>query len=177
MNFELDKSIEILKRTPQVLNSLLIGLSREWIENNEGKDTWSPYDVIGHLIFGEKTDWMVRIKTILSESDNKLFTPFDRFAHLNAEPQKTIDDLLYEFKFLRENNLNELNSLNITQEDVDRTGIHPEFGTVKLKQLISTWAVHDLGHIAQISRVMAKQYIEEVGPWVNYLGILKKDRF
>lgn len=174
MIFELDKSKEILERTPEVLKSLLTGLSEEWIKNNEGENTWSPYEVVGHLIFGEKTDWIVRIKCILSESENKRFEPFDRFAQLKENPNRPITDLLDEFKVLRERNLNELTSLNITQEDHNKTGIHPEFGDVTLKQLISTWAVHDLGHIAQISRVMAKQYTEEVGPWMNYLGILKK---
>ena len=175
MNFELNKSIEILEKTPLVLETLLNGLSKEWIVNNEGKNTWSPYDIVGHLIFGEKTDWMVRIKTILSESENKLFEPFDRFAQLKEDQNKPIQELIKEFKIIRKSNLNELISLNITSEDYNLTGIHPEFGQVTLKQLISTWAVHDLGHIAQISRVMAKQYTEEVGPWINYLGILKSN--
>lgn len=174
MIFELDKSKEILERTPNVLDTLLTGLSKGWIENNEGKNTWSPYDIVGHLIFGEKTDWIVRIKTILNNSKNKLFEPFDRFAQLNEDQNRPISDLINEFKLLREKNLNELESLNISQKDYERVGIHPEFGNVTLKQLISTWAVHDLGHIAQITRVMAKQYTKEVGPWINYLGILKK---
>ncbi|MCF2873243.1 MULTISPECIES: DinB family protein [unclassified Tenacibaculum] len=150
-------------------------MSKEWIVNNEGKNTWSPYDIVGHLIFGEKTDWMVRIKTILSKSENKLFEPFDRFAQLKEDQNKPIQELIKEFKTIRKSNLNELISLNITTKDYNLTGIHPEFGQVTLKQLISTWAVHDLGHIAQISRVMAKQYTEEVGPWINYLGILKSN--
>lgn len=174
MIFELDRSKEILERTPNVLDTLLTGLSKGWTENNEGKNTWSPYDIVGHLIFGEKTDWIVRIKTILKNSENKLFEPFDRFAQLNEDQNRPISDLINEFKLLREKNLNELESLNITQKDYERVGIHPEFGNVTLKQLISTWAVHDLGHIAQITRVMAKQYTKEVGPWINYLGILKK---
>ncbi|MDT0559554.1 DinB family protein [Ichthyenterobacterium sp. W332] len=174
MNFELNKSIEILERTPEVIEVLLSGLSQEWVRSNEGDHTWSPYDIVGHLIFGEKTDWILRIKTILSESDNKLFEPFDRFAQLKENQEKSIDELIIEFKEVRIENLNRLKSLNIKQEDLNRTGIHPEFGEVNLKQLISTWAVHDLGHIAQISRVMAKQYKSEVGPWINYLGILNK---
>ncbi|MEM6845434.1 MAG: DinB family protein [Bacteroidota bacterium] len=173
MKFGLNKSVEILEKTPEVLKAFLNGLSREWIENNLGEDTWSPYDIVGHLIYGEKTDWIVRVRTILSKSENKLFEPFDRFAQLNQDQGKPINDLIDEFELLRENNLNELASLNITQEDLHRMGVHPEFGNVTLKQLISTWAVHDLGHIAQISRVMAKQYRKEVGPWINYLGILK----
>ncbi|TPN85123.1 DinB family protein [Aquimarina algicola] len=174
MNFELDKSIEILRNTPLVLKTMLDGLSEEWIKNNEGENTWSPYDILGHLIVGEQTDWIVRVKIILSDSENKFFEPFDRFAQFNQDQTKPISDLIIEFKSLREKSLKELTSLHITQKDFDRIGIHPEFGKVTLKQLISTWAVHDLGHIAQISRVMAKQYTEEVGPWYNYLGILKK---
>jgi hypothetical protein len=174
MNFELSKSIEVLKNTPDVLNTLLSGLSDAWIYNNEGKNTWSPYEIVGHLIFGEKTDWIVRIKIILSNSENKLFEPFDRFAQLNETNKKPINKLIIDFKNLRIKNLKELKSFNIEQEDLSRTGVHPEFGEVNLKQLISTWAVHDFGHIAQIARVMAKQYKNEVGPWIDYLGILKK---
>ena len=172
MDFELIKSIEILERTPKVLDTLLNGLSKEWINNNEGENTWSPYDIVGHLIFGEKTDWIIRIKTILSDNDNKIFEPFDRFAQLNENQNRSIEDLINEFKILRKKNLNELELLNISQEDYGKIGIHPEFGNVNLKQLVSTWAVHDLGHIAQITRVMSKQYKNEVGPWINYLGIL-----
>lgn len=174
MNFDLEKSIEILEKTPQVVETFLTGLSVDWIVNNEGENTWSPYDVVGHLIHGEKTDWMIRIKIILRDENNKLFEPFDRFAQLNEDQSRSINELIGEFKTLRENNLMELKSLNIMTNDFDLKGIHPQFGEVSLKQLISTWAVHDLGHIAQISRVMAKQYKDEVGPWVNYLGILKK---
>ncbi|PTB95534.1 hypothetical protein C9994_11220 [Marivirga lumbricoides] len=174
MIFELNKSKEILERTPEVLETLLNGLSKEWVENNEGEKTWSPYDIVGHLISGEKTDWIIRIKTILSDSESKLFEPFDRFAQLNENQNRPIEDLINEFKLLRKKNLNELKLLNISQKDFEKVGIHPEFGNVTLKQLISTWAVHDLGHIAQITRVMAKQYTKEVGPWISYLGVLKK---
>lgn len=174
MEFSLEKSIEILEKTPTVLESYLKDLSEEWIKNNEGKNTWSPYDIVGHLIFGEKTDWIIRIMTILSDSENKLFEPFDRFAQLNKHSKMPITELLEEFRELRKNNLNELKSLNIIEKDFNRIGIHPEFGEVTLMQLVSTWVVHDLGHIGQISRVMAKQYSKEVGPWIDYLGILKK---
>lgn len=173
MEFSLQQSIEILERTPQVLESMLKGLSSEWIKNNEGANTWSPYDVVGHLVFGEKTDWMARINIILSDAENKLFEPFDRFAQLN-EKEQPLEYLLGEFKRLRAQNLQDLSALNIQEEDYERTGIHPAFGEVNLKQLLSTWAVHDLGHIAQISRVMAKQYTQEVGPWIDYLGVLKR---
>ena len=174
MNFDLHKSLEILEKTPRVLDSLLNGLSDDWINSNEGENTWSPYDIVGHLNFGEKTDWLVRIKIILKESENKLFEPFDRFAQLREHQEKHITNLIDEFKELRENNLLEIKALKISKEDLEKTGIHPDFGEVNLRQLISTWAVHDLGHIAQISRVMAKQYKNEVGPWINYLGVLKR---
>jgi hypothetical protein len=174
MAFELDKSIEVLERTPLVLKTYLSELSNEWLRNNEGEQTWSPYDVVGHLIFGEKTDWMTRIKVILNVSENKMFEPFDRFAQLNEDQQKTISELLSEFENLRTRNLQELRLLRISEEQLMYIGIHPEFGEVTLEQLISTWVVHDLGHIAQISRVMAKQYDKEVGPWKSYLGILTK---
>jgi hypothetical protein len=174
MNFDLNKSIEILERTPDTLETLLSGLSEDWIRNNEGEGSWSPYDVLGHFIFGEKTDWVVRVKTILGDFDTKLFEPFDRFAQLQEEQNKPISVLLDEFKRLRMENLEIVKSLNITEQDYLKTGIHPEFGEVNLKQLISTWVVHDLGHIAQITRVMSKQYKEEVGPWINYLGILTR---
>lgn len=172
MDFDIDKSVEILGKTPFVLETLLSSISKEWIENDEGENTWSPYVVVGHLVFGEKTDWIVRIKTILSDNENKLFEPFDRFAQLNGVQNIPILDLVDEFKLLRVENLEELTSLNITRKDFERSGIHPEFGHVTIQQLISAWVVHDLGHLAQISRVMAKQYAGNVGPWKAYLGIL-----
>ncbi|WP_394751005.1 DinB family protein [Spongiimicrobium salis] len=174
MQFELGKSIKILERTPAVLEAYLLGLSDEWLKQNEGKDTWSPYDVVGHLIFGEKTDWMVRIKVILNGKGSKSFQPFDRFAQFQEDQSKPISELLQHFRELRFQNLNALKSLKITESDLALTGIHPEFGLVTLAQLIATWTVNDLGHIGQISRTMAKQYTEEVGPWINYLSILKK---
>ena len=174
MDFELSRTMELLETTPSVIESYLSNLSNEWILNNEGKDTWSPYVILGHLIHGEKKDWMVRIKTILSDSDNKVFEPFDRFAQLEEDHQKPISLMIQEFKALRKKNLQQMHSLNIQQQHLCLTGVHPEFGEVTLQQLIATWAVHDLGHIAQISRVMARQYSKEVGPWIEYLSILKK---
>lgn len=174
MKFSLEKSIEILERTPAILELYLNDLSQDWIKNNEGENTWSPYDIIGHLVHGEKTDWIVRIKVILNDSDNIQFEPFDRFAQMSLDKNRPISELLKEFRDLREMNLNELKALQIVEMDFKRMGIHPELGKVSLAQLISTWVVHDMGHIAQISRVMAKQYKSEVGPWVNYLGILQK---
>lgn len=174
MNFRLNQSIEILEKTPFVIESYLSTLSEDWIKNNEGDNTWSPYNILGHLIFGEKTDWMIRIKTILGNSSNKLFEPFNRFAQLKDDQSKSIESMIHEFKHLRKKNIDELISLNITEKDLSCVGVHPEFGEVSLRQLLATWTVHDLGHIGQMVRVMAKQYSEEVGPWGEYLSILKK---
>lgn len=174
MEFRLKQSIEILETTPCVIASYLSQLSNDWIKNNEGNDTWSPYDILGHLIYGEKADWMIRVKTILSDSNNKTFEPFDRFGQLKEDQDVPIEAMIQDFKHLRQKNLEELTALQITEKDLSRIGIHPEFGAVTLQQLLATWAVHDLGHIGQISRVMAKQYAKEVGPWSAYLSILKK---
>ncbi len=173
MKFTISKSIEILERTPTVLDSLLIGISDEWVYSNEGEHTWNPYQVVGHLIHGEKTDWIPRAKIILSTSPDNTFTPFNRFAQLNDTRNLPIAELLTEFKTLRFQNLEELKSLDVNHETtLAEIGIHPEFGEVTLRELLATWTVHDLGHIAQISRVMAKQYKAEVGPWIKYIRIL-----
>ncbi|NNE32316.1 MAG: DinB family protein [Winogradskyella sp.] len=174
MEFKIHQSTEILKTTPFILEQFLGGLSQNWLYNNEGKDTWSPYDIMGHLIYGEQTDWIVRIKIILSNNKNKRFEPFDRFAQMTTKNDKSINELLLEFKKLRLKNLDILNSLTINETNLKSTGFHPEFGLVTLQQLISSWVVHDLGHIAQISRVMAKQYKNSVGPWINYLNVLNR---
>lgn len=174
MVFELNKSIEILERTPRVLSALLDGLNDEWITNNEGPETWTPYDVIGHLIHGEKTDWLVRANIILSDKPNKTFAPFDRFAQFEESKGKSITQLLKEFQEFRNRNLAELRSKNLLPEDLARTGIHPSFGNVTLEHLLATWVAHDLGHIAQIARVMAKQYKDEVGPWREFLPVLDR---
>jgi len=173
MKFNLPQAIEVLERTPIVLDTLLHGLSTEWTTNNEGGDTWSPYDVMGHLIHGEKTDWTQRMEIILSQGDNKTFASFDRFAQFEESKGKTLTQLLDEFKTAKQYNLAILKSKNLTGSDLTKTGTHPMFGTVTLEQLLATWVAHDLNHIAQISRVMAKQYKEEVGPWIEYLRILK----
>jgi len=172
MEFNINKSIEILANTPEVLKALLSGLSEEWLKGSEGANTWSPYDVLGHLIHGEKTDWIPRAKIILSDSSDKTFVPFDRFAQMNQK-EKNIDELLEEFDSLRKANIEELKEFQLNIEDLEKEGIHPELGKVKLKELLATWVTHDLGHLVQISRVMAKQYASEVGPWKAYLGILK----
>jgi len=174
MTFEIDKAIEILERTAQVLESLLNGISDEWLNNKEGEDTWSPYEIVGHLIHGELTDWIPRAKIILSNAENKTFVPFDRFAQMNQNIELSISELLVEFKKRREENIRELKSFALDESKLDKKGIHPELGEVSLSELLSTWVVHDLGHIAQISRVMAKQYKNEVGAWEEYLGILKR---
>lgn len=173
MQFDLNKSIEILQRTPYVLEMLLDNLPEEWIHSNEGETTWSPYDIIGHLIHGEKTDWISRMKIILSDNENKTFTPFDRFAQFRESEGKTLKQLLNEFKILRDQNIKWLKEKDLSEDDLIKKGMHPELGEATLAQLLATWTVHDLNHIAQIARVMAKQYKTEVGPWIEYLGILK----
>lgn len=173
MNFSIPKSIEILERTPEALIAMLQNVSSDWTSNNEGGDTWSPYDVVGHLIHCERTDWIPRMEIILSDKADKTFEPFDRFAQFKESKGKTLTELLNEFKQLRNVNIAHLKSKKLTDEILEAKGIHPSFGEVTLSQLLATWTVHDLNHIAQISRVMAKQYKDEVGPWIQYLRILK----
>jgi uncharacterized damage-inducible protein DinB len=174
MQYAVDKSIEILERTPAVLMGLLEGISEEWTSNNEGPDTWSAYDIIGHLIHGDITDWLPRAELILSKPGGNKFTPFDRFAQFENSKGKSLSQLLTEFKEIREVDIQKLKKLNISADDLNKTGVHPAFGEVTLSQLLSCWVVHDLNHIAQISRVMAKQYKAEVGPWIEYLRILRQ---
>ena len=173
MNFGIDKSIEILERTPDVLDAMLKGLSPEWTAKNEGKKTWSAYDIVGHLIYGEKTDWIPRMEIILSNRSNKIFEPFNRTAQFKESKGKSLTQLLREFKRLRKENIRRLRSKQLTKKELLQKGIHPVFGEVTLSQLLATWAVHDLNHITQISRVMAKQYKVEVGPWIEFLRILR----
>jgi hypothetical protein len=151
---------------------LLTGLSDEWSRNNEGPDTFSPYDVIGHLVHGEKTDWRERGNVILEYGVSKSFIPFDRFAQYEASKGKTLQQLLGEFEILRKKNMEWFRSLKLSESDLDKKGIHPVLGEVTLRQLLSTWVVHDLTHIAQITRVMAKQYKAEIGPWTAFFRIL-----
>lgn len=174
MKFDLDEAISILERTPVVLNSYLKGLSADWTNYNEGENTWSPFDILGHLIVGEKTDWIIRVQIILVDNPDKDFEPFNMTAHFDYTKGKSLDQLLAEFEMLRFDNLKKLKAMNLSDDRLLLTGVHPEFGKVTLKELLSTWVAHDLGHIAQISRVMAKQYGSEVEPWRKYLGILKK---
>lgn len=169
---QLDQAIEILSSTPGTLRSLLSRLSDPWLTQNEGPETWSPYDVVGHLIHGEKTDWISRIKIILQNGQNKTFTPFDRFAFFSESKGKSLAQLLDTFETLRKENLVTLNNLELKPLQFVLKGTHPEFGTVTLGQLISTWVVHDLGHIYQAVRTMAGQYKDHVGPWQAYLPVL-----
>jgi hypothetical protein len=172
MQFSIQRSIEILERTPAVLKTLLTGVNDEWVMNNEGPETFSPYDVIGHLIHGEKTDWTARTKMILESGSSKTFVPWDRFAQFENSKGKTLQQLLEEFESLRKENLAWLKSLNLSETDLDKNGMHPMLGEVTLRNLLATWVVHDLTHIAQITRVMAKQYTEEMGPWPEFFRIL-----
>jgi len=174
MKFDLTKSIEVLERTPIVVEDMLKGISDDWTSKNEGPGTWSVYDILGHLVHGEKTDWIARMEIILSENVNKRFTPFDRLAQFYESKGKSLQKLIAEFKTLRRKNLSKLRRKKIRATDLSKRGIHPEFGKVPLKQLISTWVVHDMNHIAQIARVMSKQYKSEVGPWVGFLPILNR---
>jgi DinB superfamily len=172
MKFDLNKSLEILERTPAVLKQLLQGLNDEWILGNEGPETFSPYDVLGHLIHGEKTDWTERTKMILEYGNTKTFVPWDRFAQYEENKGKTLQQLLNEFAAIRKENMDWFKGLKLTEADLDKTGIHPKLGEVTLRNLLSTWVVHDLTHIAQVTRVMAKQYKEEMGPWPEFFRIL-----
>ena len=174
MDFDLEKTILVLARTPRVLHSLLAGLPAEWTSANEGPDTWSPFDVVGHLIDAEETDWIVRARIILAQGSDRRFEPFDRARHLQLNQGRTTAQLLARFEVLRKNNLVELRGMQLGPEQLELTGEHPDFGPVTLRQLLATWVVHDLGHVAQICRVMAKQYREAVGPWEAYLPVLRR---
>ncbi|HEX8887732.1 MAG TPA: DinB family protein [Pyrinomonadaceae bacterium] len=174
MEFQLDRAQEILKRTPATLKALLDGLSDEWVTSNEGAATWSPFDVVGHLIHGEETDWIPRARMILEYGESRAFEPFDRFAMFEKSKGKTLGELLDRFERLRRESLRELDEMNLTPEMLSKQGLHPELGTVTLGQLLSTWVVHDLGHLGQIVRVMAKQYVDAVGVWQAYLPILSR---
>lgn len=174
MEFQLDQATEILRRTPATLNSLLHQLPNEWALSNEGPDSWSPFDVIGHLIHGEESDWIPRAKIILGYGEDRPFAPFDRFAMFERSRGKSLSDLLTTFERLRAESLKELEKMNLTPEMLRKRGRHPELGVVTLSQLLSTWVVHDLGHVGQIVRVMAKQYDEAVGAWRDYLPVLSR---
>jgi DinB superfamily len=172
MDFELQHAIEILRRTPSTLDSMLRGLPEAWLSQNEGPETWSPYDIVGHLIHGEETDWIPRAKIILEHGEARPFEPFDRVAMFEKSKGKSIAELLDTFAARRTESLHELNEMNLTPALLEKRGKHPELGVVTMKQLLASWVIHDLGHVRQIVRVLAKQYRDEVGPWRAYLSIL-----
>ena len=172
MPFDLPFALAILRRTPATFRALLSGLPDAWLHATEGPETFSPFDNLGHLIHGERTDWMPRIETILAQGTNRRFKPYDRFAQKRESQGKSLDTLLDEFDQLRTQNLAKLSTLTITDRELALEGEHPSLGTVTLRHLLSTWVAHDLGHVAQTARVMAKQYREDVGPWRTYLPIM-----
>lgn len=169
----LDDTVALLSRTPSTLNALLRDLRDSWIRRNEGENTWSPFEVVAHLVSGERTDWMPRVRMILEFGETKTFEPFDRVGWQKESQGASLGQLLDEFARVRLENLAALRTLNLRPEDLDRRGRHPDFGSVTLSALLATWPVHDLTHIHQISRTMAHQYRETVGPWGVYLGVLQ----
>jgi hypothetical protein len=172
MPFDLTRAMDLLRRTPDVLHALLDDLDESWIRATEGPDTFSPFDVVGHLIDGEETDWMSRARLILARGDNLTFEPYDRFRHYARNGGRSLGSLLEEFARLRRVNLELLQSWQLTESQLELPGDHPRLGRVTLRQLLAAWVVHDLGHIAQVTRVMAKQYRTEAGPWVEFLPVL-----
>jgi hypothetical protein len=174
MKFDLQSGFMILERTPATLRAMLSGLGPEWIDQNEGPETWSPFDIVGHLIHGERTDWVERAGIILAQGENRKFKPFDRTAMFDESKGKTLSDLLDEFESIRSRNLAIARDWNLSERELDLQGEHPKFGPVTLRQLLATWVAHDLSHIAQIARVMAKQYRDAIGPWREYLPIMDR---
>lgn len=170
--FSLPEALAILERTPAVLDAQLRGLPDLWVRSNEGHETWNPYEIVGHLVYAERVDWMPRIQRLLEFGESRSFDPFDRFAQLKESQGKSLATLLDEFAFLRGENLVQLTALDLKREDLSRRGLHPSLGIVTLSQLLATWATHDLNHLHQLARVMAFQYSEAVGPWSIYLGVL-----
>jgi uncharacterized damage-inducible protein DinB len=173
MEHDLRDTIALLERTPAGLNALLRDLPESWTHRNEGENTWSVFDVVGHLVHVDRTDWMPRAKRILEFGETKAFEPFDRLAQVHESKGKSLGQLLDEFTRLRVENLKELQELNLQREDLERKGRHPALGTVTLSNLLATWAAHDMTHVHQISRIMANQYREAVGPWSRYLGVMQ----
>jgi hypothetical protein len=171
--FSLRESIALLTRTPATLNALLRGLPDVWTHSNEGKDTWSAFDIVGHLNVAERADWMPRVRTILEHGETRPFEPFDRLAQKKESEGKSLEQLLDDFGRLRSESLSALQALNLQSADLAKRGTHPALGSVALSELLATWAVHDLTHLHQLSRVMAYQYRDAVGPWSGFLGVLK----
>jgi hypothetical protein len=174
MEFDLGAGVAVLERTPATLRAMLEGLPADWTDATEGPDTWSPYVILGHLIHGERTDWIARAEIILEQGPNRRFTPYDRFAQFRESQDKTLAALLDEFESLRRENLTTLAAWRLSDDQLELTGEHPEFGSVTLRQLLATWVTHDLGHVAQTARVMAKQYRDAIGPWRAYLPIVDR---
>ncbi|MHB0962366.1 MAG: DinB family protein [Gemmatimonadaceae bacterium] len=174
MSFDLLDGIALLERTPATLRALLSGLSEAWITADEGPGTFSPFDNLGHLIHGERTDWIPRARLILAQGANRAFEPYDRFAQVRESEGKSVATLLDEFATLRAENVTTLRSWNLTERELSLEGVHPSLGPVTLRQLLATWVAHDLGHVAQTARVMAKRHREAVGPWRAYLPILDR---
>jgi hypothetical protein len=174
MQFKLAEATQILRQTPATLNAMVGGMPENWLKCTEGAGTWSAYDVVGHLIHGELSDWIPRARMILEHGESKTFTPFDRVAMFREDQSRPVSALLDQFSFLRAENVAILESLKLTGAELSKRGMHPELGSVTLVQLLSAWVVHDLGHVSQIARVTAKQYCHEVGPWTQYLTILNK---
>ena len=172
MDFDLDSSLDVLRRTPPVMNALLGGLPDPWIRGTEGPDTFSPFDVVGHLIDGEETDWIPRARIILTREPKARFEPYDRFRHRARNAERTLGSLLAEFARLRAANVELLESWRLTASALDLEAAHPSLGPVTLRQLLAAWVAHDLGHLAQVARVMAKQYREAVGPWLPFMPVL-----
>ena len=173
MKFQLEQAVEVLSQTPATVKSLLGNLSEDWTSKTESSEDWSPFDIVGHFIHGEETDWIPRAEIILAQGENPVFEPFERFAQFEKSKGKTPDELLEIFAELRKENLEKLRQMRLTPEQLLLKGIHPELGEVNLEQLLSTWVVHDLTHIRQIAIVLAKKYSENVGVWREYLSILK----
>jgi hypothetical protein len=171
--FDLREAIALLTRTPATLDALLRDLPRPWLMATEGPDTWSPFDIVGHLIHGEHSDWIPRAQRILQHGESRAFEPFDRFAQFEESRGKSLPQLLDEFATARAESLRALESLNLAEEDLDRLGRHPEFGPVTLRQLLATWVAHDLDHVMQVSRVLGSRYRDDVGPWRAYLRIAR----
>ena len=173
--FILAEAVTLLANTPGTLDAMLRTLPKAWLAAHEGGETWSPHDVIGHLIHGERTDWLPRARIILQHGESRAFAPYDRFAQF-AEGARTLPALLDEFASLRAQNLRELAAMQITTADLERRGRHPDFGPVTLSQLLATWVAHDLDHVMQVARVLGSQYAEEVGPWRRYLRVISGEQ-
>lgn len=174
MDFDLTHGAAILERTPHTLRAMLAGLPSAWIDATEGPETWSPYVIVGHMIHGERTDWIPRARIILDQGPQRRFPPFDRLAQFHESQGKTLAELLDELARLRAESLATLAGWRLTDAQLALEGVHPEFGPVTLRQLLATWVAHDLGHVAQTARVLAKQYREAVGPWRAYLPVLDR---